>query len=99
PYYQDKKFSSDVLLKIDRRRNVFEVLRSEILVNNFPFALKGKISLLPSKYNFDLTFDSPRTTFQELLSLASVFQNRMDGITSDGKISFNGFVKGDYIPG
>lgn len=98
-YFSDKKLKTSFLFHVDREQQMAYIRESEILINDFPVEMKGTVSATPNRYRFDLAFDSPRSRVQDLLSLVTVLQHDLGNVEAEGRMSFQGFVKGDYVPG
>lgn len=96
-YFSDKDIALNLLLTVDRVRNQFRIKESRASVNAFTFNLDGEVALKPQGIALNCKFSSPQAEFKDVLSLASFFKNNLTGIQAEGKVDFNGFIKGTYL--
>jgi len=95
-YVKDVTVSLKSALQSDFDNMSFSFLDNEILVNKLPLKAEGNFSM-PDDYYFDLTFTSPESEFKELLGfIPAEYQSYLEGVQTEGNVSFDGFVKGKY---
>ncbi len=84
-------------LDADLANNIFTFGKNELMVNQLKLNFAGSVSLLDAGINMVLTYNTPSTQFNELLSLIpKVYLKDIQGIKTTGKFSLNGAVKGMY---
>ena len=95
-YFFNKDIALSMMLNMDLRQKRLKIKKSKIMINAFYFDLNGDVALKPEGFSVDCKFGSPQTQFKDVLSLASFFKQNLEGIQTDGKVGFAGFVKGTY---
>ncbi len=74
-----------------------KMLENEFLLNQFPLAASGEVSMPGDDINMDLAFSSPGSDFQTLLSLVpEVFKSDLAGFKATGGLTFDGSLSGTY---
>lgn len=74
-----------------------KMLENEFLLNQFPLAASGEVSMPGDDINMDLAFSSPGSDFQTLLSLVpEVFKSDLAGFNASGGLAFDGALSGTY---
>ena len=75
----------------------FKFLDNQLSVNQLPVKADGTFVLGNDNYDFDIQFQSPSSTFGDLLGLIPPqYQSYLKEVQTSGNISFSGFVKGIY---
>jgi uncharacterized protein involved in outer membrane biogenesis len=73
------------------------LLNNELMINDLPLKLSGKVAAANNKLNLDLSFSSPNGDFKSLLSLIpAIYQKDFQNLKASGRFNFNGDVKGIY---
>ncbi|HRP39199.1 MAG TPA: AsmA-like C-terminal region-containing protein [Chitinophagales bacterium] len=95
-YLSKAKLNAKVDMEIDNLNSKYTFKENEVTINALGLAFGGFVQ---TKKNIvtDLTFKAKESTFKNVLSMIpAVFMKDFDKIKTDGKFSFNGFVKGTY---
>jgi hypothetical protein len=98
PYLSEVNTTLDADFEVDNKTNTYRFSNSRIKLNALELLTQGYVQLLnDSSYKMDLSFKAPSTTFREVLSLVpALYQKDFNKIKTEGKASFDGFVKGIY---
>lgn len=96
-YIENKRLDADVTLAMDLNKSVYTFKDNNFKLNDFLFGMAGSVGMPTDDIALDLTFKALETDFRNLFSLVpGVFKDDFKDIKTDGKIAFNGFVKGIY---
>jgi cell division septum initiation protein DivIVA len=81
----------------DLEHNLYTFRENTLKINDFSVNFNGSVGLPDDGYDLQLSFTSPENTFKQLLSLIpAVYAQDFSAVKTDGKLSFDGFVKGKY---
>lgn len=95
-YLGHKKVVADVQLKIDRSRQLYEVLKSNLVVEGLSLDLQGSIRPLEKATALDLDVSAGSADLKGLLSvLPGVFTERWNRFKCDGSVYFDMRIAGD----
>ncbi len=84
-------------LDMDLTNFAFTFRDNNLLLNDLPVVFNGVFSMPESDMNMDFTFASPQTEFKAFLSLLpALYAEDFAGLTADGTLALEGFVKGTY---
>ena len=79
----------------DLANNIYSFGKNELSVNNLKLNFDGSVSLMNEGTNVVLSYNTPSTTFKELLSLVpSAYLKDYKGLETSGTFALNGAVKG-----
>ena len=96
-YLRNAKTELDVILNADMNEMKFTLKENEIAVNALKLNLEGFIQLLGDDVKMDLKYSAPQNNFKNFLSLIpSAYTADFSDVQANGKLQFNGFVKGNY---
>lgn len=85
----------DAVLGIDFEQQKYAFKNNEALIQQLPLKFDGFIQMKEEGILYDLTFDTPSTSFAHFLSLIpSSYQGSLDNITTTGDLLLKGFAKG-----
>ncbi|MFN4197474.1 MAG: AsmA-like C-terminal region-containing protein, partial [Flavobacterium sp.] len=85
----------DAVLGIDFDQQKYAFKNNEALIQQLPLKFDGFIQMKEEGILYDLTFDTPSTSFAHFLSLIpSSYQGSLDNITTTGDLLLKGFAKG-----
>lgn len=85
----------DAVLGIDFEQQKYTFKNNEALIQQLPLKFDGFIQMKEEGILYDLTFDTPSTSFAHFLSLIpSSYQGSLDNITTTGDLLLKGFAKG-----
>jgi hypothetical protein len=94
-YLNQVPLQLEAVIGIDLEQQKYSFKNNEALVQQLPLKFDGFIQLLEEGIMYDLTFDTPSTSFAHFLSLIpSSYQGSMDNITTTGDLLLKGFAKG-----
>jgi hypothetical protein len=95
-YLTDKKLSADMKMQIDQASKKYTFTDNSLTINDFILNFSGSVAI-PNVTNtvLDITYSSPENSFKNLLSLVpNIYTDKFKDLKADGKVQFNGFVKG-----
>lgn len=96
-YLTDKRAEIDAVIKISEEYSRYTFKENKAKVNDFAMSFDGWFKMNENDYDMDITFKSPENTFKSLLSIVpGMYSKDFDKIETEGDLSFNGFVKGQY---
>ncbi|KAA3440428.1 AsmA family protein [Rufibacter hautae] len=96
-YIENKKLDADVTLAMDLANMKYTFKDNNFRINDFALGMAGSIAMPTDDINLDLTFKALETDFKNIFSLVpGVFTNKFKDVKTDGKVAFNGYVKGIF---
>ncbi|MDY0089703.1 MAG: AsmA-like C-terminal region-containing protein [Flavobacteriaceae bacterium] len=96
-YMKNVALSLDAILGIDLENSKYEFKDNEALVNQLPLKFNGFIQLVEAGQQYDLTFNTPVSSFTNFLGLVpSAYKGELDKIKTTGDFKASGFAKGLY---
>ncbi|MFC6996544.1 AsmA-like C-terminal region-containing protein [Rufibacter roseus] len=96
-YIEKKKLAADVTMAMDLNKSIYTFKDNNFKLNEFVLGMAGSIGMPTDDIALDLTFKALETDFRNLFSLVpGVFKDDFKDVNTDGKIAFNGYVKGVY---
>jgi uncharacterized protein involved in outer membrane biogenesis len=96
-YVSNLKLDIKGTLQSDFNKTSFTFLQNKLLINKLPLEANGTFIMGEKDYNFDLMFNSPASSFSDLLGfIPAQYQSHLKGVETKGEILFNGFLKGTY---
>ncbi len=96
-YLSQKQFASDFSATIDQQNKTISFGENFVELNAFRLAFAGDARFGSPATKFNLTFSSPESSIKGLISLVpGVFTKDFEQIKADGKLTFNGHLKGSY---
>lgn len=96
-YLEDELLDADVTVNMNIPNNKYTFKKNSVKVNDFSVGFEGFVQLAEEDINMDISFAAQENRFKNLLSLVpGVFTQDFEQITSDGKLVFDGGVKGTY---
>lgn len=85
----------EAVLGIDLEQQKYSFKNNEALIQQLPLKFDGYIQLLDEGVMYDLTFDTPSTSFAHFLSLIpSSYQGSLENIKTTGDLLLKGYAKG-----
>lgn len=97
PYLEKRQFSSDMNLEYNQKENSIRFGDNFVELNAFRFSFLGDAEFGGEKPRFNLKFNSPESSIKGLISLIpAVFTHDFEKVEADGKMAFEGHVKGSY---
>jgi hypothetical protein len=96
-YLEKHAVVADMAMNMNYVKGEYKFLENECSINDFKFGFDGLIAMGEKDMRLDLTFKANETEFKNLLSLVpGVFLKDYEKIKTNGKIAFDGYVKGIY---
>ena len=96
-YLRDALIDWKADIDADLEHNLYTFKENTLKISDFPVSFDGTVGLPDDGYDLDLAFTSPDNSFKQLLSLIpAIYTQDFSSVKTDGKISFDGFVKGKY---
>lgn len=96
-YMNKVAITLDAVLGIDLEKSKYEFKNNKALVNQLPLEFKGFIQLVENGQLYDLTFNTPSSSFKNFLGLIpSAYKGDLDKIKTSGDFVVSGFAKGLY---
>lgn len=96
-YLKHKKFDSELALQWNMKETKGSFGENYLQLNDFRFSFSGDVNLGGEKPQMDVKFASNQNEIKALLSLIpGVYSKDFEQIKADGKLAFEGFVKGTY---
>ncbi len=96
-YMNKVAITLDAVLGIDLEKSKYEFKNNKALVNLLPLEFKGFIQLVENGQLYDLTFNTPSSSFKNFLGLIpSAYKGDLDKIKTSGDFVVSGFAKGLY---
>lgn len=96
-YMKNVALSLDAVLGIDLENSKYEFKDNKALINQLPLKFDGFIQLAEAGQQYDLTFNTPVSSFTNFLGLVpSAYKGELDKIKTTGDFKVSGFAKGLY---
>ncbi len=87
----------DVTLGADIENNTYTFKDNDLRLNALRLIADGSVQVGWADINIDIKFQAPENEFKNFLSLVpSAYAKNFEAVTANGKLAFNGFVKGNY---
>ena len=87
----------DAAIDADLKNEVYTFKRNELRINDLGLQFDGSVAMAGGDPNIILTFDAPKNTFRNFLSLVpAIYQKDFKDIETEGDLSVTGYVKGVY---
>ncbi|MFT3793463.1 AsmA-like C-terminal region-containing protein [Flavobacterium sp.] len=94
-YMNNVALTLDAVLGIDLDKSKYEFKQNKALINKLPLEFDGFIQLLENGQQYDLTFKTPTSSFQNFLGLIpGAYAGSLDKIKTTGDFTIAGFAKG-----
>lgn len=87
----------DASIDADIKNEIYTFKKNELSINDLGLQFDGSIAMAGGDPNIILTFNAPKNTFKNFLSLVpAIYQKDFKDIETKGNLTFNGYVKGVY---
>ncbi|AWA28902.1 AsmA family protein [Flavobacterium magnum] len=94
-YMKNVALSLDAVLGIDMAQNKYTFKNNKALINKLPLEFDGFLRLADEGQEYDLTFRTPTSDFQNFLGLIpSAYSGSLENVKTTGNFSVKGFAKG-----
>ena len=96
-YMNKLKISLNAVLGIDLKNSKYTFKDNVAKINELPLKFNGFIQLVDAGQQYDLTFNTPTSSFKNFLALIpSAYASKLDNVKTTGDFSVTGFAKGLY---
>lgn len=98
-YLRNSKASVDAVFNVLNDKNMqIKIKENEISINDLILQLIGNVTMRENDtYAMDIKFDTKKADFKSFLSLIpSAYTADFKNVETSGKLTFNGFAKGEY---
>ena len=94
-YLHDVAISLNAVLGIDLKNSKYTFKENTGYINQLPLAFNGFVQLLSDSQVYDLSFNTPTSSFKNLLALLpKQYSGNLESIKTAGNFDLNGVVKG-----
>lgn len=94
-YINGIKLALDAVLAIDLDSNKYTFKNNQALINQLPLHFDGFIQIKPKAQNYDLTFKTPTSSFQNFLALIpAAYSGSLKDVKTTGDFTVTGNAKG-----
>ena len=84
-------------LEMDYEKMIFTINKNEFFINRLPLEFTGKIEMPEDSVYFDLEYKTKASDFASFLALIPpAYEDFLKNVTTNGKASVNGSLKGFY---
>lgn len=102
-YLKNAKIGADITAEADLKNNLFTLKDNTISLNAIQTSLNGWLKMLPNGYDMDMTINTSKVQFKDILSLIPAIYNKdFETIKTDGTIALKatakGVMQGDTLP-
>ncbi|RTY87018.1 AsmA-like C-terminal region-containing protein [Flavobacterium sp. GT3R68] len=96
-YMNKVPLTLDAVLGIDLDKSKYSFKMNKALINQLPLEFDGFIQLVETGQQYDLTFKTPTSSFQNFLGLIpSAYSGSLKDVKTSGDFTVSGFAKGLY---
>lgn len=94
-YMKNVTLTLDAVLGIDLENSKYTFKDNKALINKLPLEFDGSIQLVEAGQEYDLTFKTPTSSFQNFLGLIpSAYSGSLENVKTTGDFTIIGFAKG-----
>lgn len=94
-YMKNVRVTLEAILGIDLEKNQYTFKENVAKINELPLKFNGYIALTEQGQMYDLSFQTPTSSFKNFLGLLpAAYSTSLDGVKTNGDFSVNGFAKG-----
>ncbi|MDI1257103.1 MAG: AsmA-like C-terminal region-containing protein [Flavobacterium sp.] len=96
-YLKNVDLTLDAVLGLDLDKQLYTFKKNTLLINKLPLKFDGSVQMLENGQEYDLTFQTPTSSFQNFLGLIpSAYSGSLANVKTTGDFTVNGFAKGTY---
>ena len=96
-YMNSVKISLDAILGIDLKNKKYTFKDNVAKINELPLKFNGFIKLVEGGQEYDVTFNTPTSSFKNFLGLIpAAYASKLDNVKTSGDFTVTGFAKGLY---
>jgi len=94
-YLNNVNLVLDAVLNLDLENSKYTFKENMLRINKLPLEFDGFLQILENGQQFDLTFNTPTTSFSNFLGLIpSAYSKSIEDVKTTGEFSVKGFAKG-----
>jgi len=94
-YLNNVNLVLDAVLNLDLEQSKYTFKENMLRINKLPLEFDGFVQILENGQQFDLTFNTPTTSFSNFLGLIpSAYSKSIENVKTTGEFSVKGFAKG-----
>ena len=94
-YMKNLRVNLEAVLGIDLEKNQYTFKENVAKINELPLKFNGFIALTDQGQIYDLSFQTPTSSFKNFLGLLpAAYSTSLDGVKTNGDFTVNGFAKG-----
>jgi len=94
-YLNNVNLVLDAVLNLDLENSKYTFKENMLRINKLPLEFDGFVQILEKEQHFNLTFNTPTTSFSNFLGLIpSVYSQSIENVKTTGEFSVKGFAKG-----
>jgi len=94
-YLNNVNLVLDAVLNLDLENSKYTFKENMLRINKLPLEFDGFLQILENGQQFDLTFNTPTTSFSNFLGLIpSAYSKSIENVKTTGEFSVKGFAKG-----
>jgi len=94
-YLNNVNLTLDAVLNLDLENAKYSFKENMLLINKLPLEFDGYLQMKEEGQEYDLTFNTPTTSFSNFLGLIpSAYSGGLENIKTTGDFAVKGFVKG-----
>lgn len=102
-YLKNAKIGADITAEADLKNNLFTLKDNTFSLNAIETSLNGWLKILPNGYDMDMTMNTSKVQFKDILSLIpAIYSKDFETIKTEGTIAMKatakGVMQGDTLP-
>jgi hypothetical protein len=96
-YMRNVALDLDAVLGLDLDKSIYTFKKNEAKINQLPLKFDGSIALLEEGQQYDLTFETPTSSFKNFLGLVpEAYSGNLASVQTEGDFTIKGKVNGVY---
>lgn len=94
-YMKNVALSLNAVLGLDLDKSIYTFKNNEALINQLPLKFDGSIAMVEQGQQFDLTFNTPTSSFKNFLGLVpEAYSGNLASVKTEGEFTVKGKVNG-----
>jgi len=94
-YMENVSLSLDAIFGINLKNNSYSFKDNKAFINQLPLKFNGRVQLVEKGQLFDLTFNTPTSSFKNLLALVpKQYSGNLNKVQTSGNFNVNGSING-----
>ncbi|MFT7029039.1 MAG: hypothetical protein ACJA2C_000419 [Marinoscillum sp.] len=96
-YISNKKLNADIIMEMDLSNMKFTFKENKVAINDFGFSFDGFVSMPADDIDMEINYGGKDISLASILSLVpGDYEEYLTGVTANGLVAFEGYVKGTY---